>query len=64
MHHGAHQEGKAAKYLGFPTLSNPYQNEIDQLARKNIEADSMLYELASDWLSGWIAGGSIIKAKS
>ena len=26
MHHGAHQEGEAAKHFSFPTLANPYQN--------------------------------------
>lgn len=55
MHHGAYKEGEAAKHLGLPALANPYQNEVDRLAKQNIEADSKLYELASDWLSGWIS---------
>ena len=56
MNHGAHQEGQAAKYLGLPALANPYQNGIDRLAKGNVHADSKLYELASDWESGWISG--------
>ncbi len=51
------QEGKACVVLGGHPLMNPYRNEINRLAKLNIEADSALYELANDWDSGYSTGG-------
>ena len=53
---GAMQEGKASKMLGMPAITNPYGKEISRLYTMNKEPDSKLYELSSDWKSGWIRG--------
>ena len=57
LNHPVFQEGEAAGFLGQDRDRNPYRREIERIARDTgKDADSRLYELASDWRSGWVKG--------
>ena len=56
MHNGPYQEGRAAAILGSRIERNPYRAYISAMHRnKGRDAESVVYEYASDWDSGFIA---------
>ena len=58
MHHGCFEEGVAARVLGNPRDSNPYRKALRERPELEGQNGDIMYEHASDWESGWVAGKS------
>jgi len=59
-----HEEGRAAGMMQVARDANPYRRAIVALAMINREPESITYEHASDWESGWQAGHKQAKESS